>query len=121
MNSFPCPAAKPGVAAYHIGHLPQSVRSGEVPKARYLRGRHRVVVQLAEDGMGVQATYEDPRDMARICDALLVAAQLAELDGKLTLKARYIRLANQTADAMAHSDLPPINSTPDMPREELLA
>lgn len=121
MNSYLCPAADLEFPAYHIGHLPQSVRSGMLPKPRYLRGEHRVAVRLGADGVSLQVTYSDPRDAARICDALLVAAQLAELDSKPTLRDRYIRLANQTADAMAHSDVPSINPTPDLPRQELLA
>lgn len=117
MSAFPCeddPAAPPH---YHIGHLPPSVRNGTVSKAKYLGGKPRVRMTTEADGMAVLVRYEDPKDVARICDALLVAAEAAQRAGKPSLVARYVAIANATADAADRAPLPPCNPTPTAARE----
>lgn len=71
--------------------------------------------------MSVQAIFADPRDAARVCDALLVAAEVALRERKQALADRYIKIGNSMADAMDRTNLPPINQTADMPRVETLA
>lgn len=122
-GTFRCPHVPDGgLAVYHVGHLPQRVRSGQVTKDRYLNGsgiRVRVEVQ----GVAVSVTWTDPRDAARAADALLAAAELAAAKGMESLMRRYIGMANDLADAMKRTALPDINPTPAaaLARESLLA
>lgn len=122
-GTFRCPHVPDGgLVVYHVGHLPQRVRSGQVSKDRYLDGSGiRVRVEVA--GVAVRVTWSDPRDAARACDALLAAAELAASQGKGTLMRRYVVMANDLADAMDRTDLPPINPSPVVAREreQLLA
>lgn len=50
--------------------------------------------------MGVQVTFGDPHDVARIIDALLEASEREALTGRATLAARYLRIADELGDEL---------------------
>lgn len=106
MNTFPCPVNE---AMWHVGHLPASVRNGTVPKGRYLSGKVPVFVTV-EAGV-VSVTFTDAKDAARLCDALLEAAEAAARRGDVAMMRRYTRLGHSVADACDRSALPDCNAS----------
>lgn len=55
-------------------------------------------------------TWQDPRDAARVVDALLTGAAVAAAEGRQTLARRYEALANDLGDAL--NDVPANAFTP---------
>lgn len=90
---------------WHVGHMPADVLAGQLDKDEYLARRFPVVA--CGGIMAVTVTFADPRDPARLVDALLVAADAARRTGHETLARRYVTLSNQLADAVDLSDCPP--------------
>ncbi|WP_375483288.1 hypothetical protein [uncultured Jatrophihabitans sp.] len=91
--------------AWHNGHLPAAVRAGDVDRDEYeANARPRAVyAHAAAVGQPLTVTLIDPRDGARIVDALLTAAD----HGSGAQGRHYRRIAERLGDALDRTPVPP--------------